>query len=57
MTIGPAPTVRSSARNRAAPDPLSAYLTRISRGSLLMRGEEIELGVGFVQETGSPEGP
>jgi DNA-directed RNA polymerase sigma subunit (sigma70/sigma32) len=44
MTIGPAPAVRSPARNRAAPDPLSAYLTRISRGSLLTRKEEIELG-------------
>jgi RNA polymerase primary sigma factor len=44
MTIGPAPAVTFPAGNRAAPDPLSAYLTPISRCSLLTRGEEIELG-------------
>ena len=54
MTIGPVLTVWPSARFRAAPDPLSAYLTRISRGSLLIDGEAIELGVEFVRGTGSP---
>jgi RNA polymerase primary sigma factor len=44
MTIGPAPAVTFPAGNRAAPDPLSAYLTPISRCSLLTHGEEIELG-------------
>ena len=54
MTIGPVLTVWPSARFRAAPDPLSAYLSRISGGSLLMDGEAIELGVEFVRGTGSP---
>src|SRR3712207_170095 len=44
MTIGPAPAVTFPAGNRAAPDPLSASLTPISRCSLLTHGEEIELG-------------
>jgi RNA polymerase primary sigma factor len=44
MTIGPAPAVKFPAGNRAAPDPLSAYRARESRGSLLTRAEEIELG-------------
>jgi RNA polymerase primary sigma factor len=35
---------RSPARDLAVPDPLSAYLSRISRVALLTHREEVELG-------------
>ena len=35
---------RFPARYLAAPDPLSAYLSRISWGALLTQREEVELG-------------
>jgi RNA polymerase primary sigma factor len=35
---------RFAARDLAFPNPLSTYLSRISRGGLLTHGEEVELG-------------
>ena len=35
---------RFAARDLTFPNPLSTYLSRISRGGLLTHGEEVELG-------------